>query len=94
MRTDCSIREYRSDFNLLCWHNVSANNALNYASIFDGGLLAWVNCGSVATNLCSSQLTSEDDSDNLFACMMCHKWAKSLRYPYYPFAGYSAVNYG
>ena len=66
----------------------------NYASIFDGGLLAWVNCGSVATNLCSSQLASEDDSDNLFACMMCHEWAKSLRYPYYPFAGYSAVNYG
>ena len=38
MCTDCSIREYRSDFSTLCWHNVPAYYALNYAGIFDGGL--------------------------------------------------------
>ena len=39
MCTDCAIREYRSDFSPLCWHNVPAYYALNYAGIFDGGLL-------------------------------------------------------
>ena len=39
MCTDCSIREYRSDFSPLCWHNVPAYYALNYAGIFDGGLV-------------------------------------------------------
>ena len=38
MCTDCSIREYRSDFSPLCWHNMPAYYALNYAGIFDGGL--------------------------------------------------------
>ena len=38
MCTDCSIREYRYDFSPLCWHNVLAYYALNYAGIFDGGL--------------------------------------------------------
>ena len=37
--TDCSIREYRCDFSPLCWHNMPTNYALNYAGIFDGGLL-------------------------------------------------------
>ena len=37
---DCSIREYQSDFSPLCWHNMPACYALNYAGIFDGGLLA------------------------------------------------------
>ena len=36
---DCSIREYRSNFSPLCWHNMPAYYALNYASIFDGGLV-------------------------------------------------------
>ena len=35
---DCSIREHRSDFSPLCWHNVPTYYALNYAGIFDGGL--------------------------------------------------------
>ena len=39
MCTDCSITEYRSYFSPLCWHNVPAYYALNYAGIFDGGLL-------------------------------------------------------
>ena len=37
--TDCSIREYRSDFSPLCWHNMHAYYALNYVGIFVGGLV-------------------------------------------------------
>ena len=36
--TDCSIREHRSDFSTLCWHNVPVYYALNYTGIFNGGL--------------------------------------------------------
>ena len=36
--TDCSIREYRSDFSPLFYHNLPAYYALKYAGIFDGGL--------------------------------------------------------
>ena len=36
---NCSIGEYRSDFSPLCWHNMPTYYALNYAGIFDGGLM-------------------------------------------------------
>ena len=38
---DCSIREYQSDCSPLCWHNniMFSYYALNYAGIFDGGLI-------------------------------------------------------
>ena len=36
--TNCSIREYHSDFSPLCWHNMPTYYALNYAGIFDRGL--------------------------------------------------------
>ena len=36
---NCSIREYKSDFSPSCWHNMPAYYALNYAGIFDRGLI-------------------------------------------------------
>ena len=35
----CSIREHQSDFSPLCWHNILAYYAFNYADIFDGGVV-------------------------------------------------------
>ena len=40
--TDCSIREYLSDFSPLCCRNIPAYYALNYAGILDGGLVITV----------------------------------------------------
>ena len=39
---DCSIREYRSDFSPLCWHSMPTYYALNYAGMFNGGLVVVV----------------------------------------------------
>ena len=52
--TDCSIREYRSDFSSLCWHCMPAYYALNYAGIFNGGLPG--NCRT-KVSCTSSELT-------------------------------------
>ena len=38
--TNCSIREYQSDFNPLCWHNMPTYYAFYYAGIIDGGQAA------------------------------------------------------
>ena len=35
----CSIREYRSYFSPLCWHNMPAYYALKYAEILNGSLI-------------------------------------------------------